>query len=345
MAPPASGATLVELMIAIAIGLLLLTALAALFAYNSNARGEIDRTSQQIENGRYGLEVLRDDIHQAGFFAGYDGSAATKQATTACVPRAGVALSAANLGWQASPALVPLSIYGYAGGDLPGTETCITNQKTNTDVLVVRRVVSEPLPVTTMAAGTYPADYFMQVSTCADATVDAPTIPFVIATGASATPFTLHAKNCIALATVRKLVVRAYYVGTCSVCTGGGDGIPTLRMVELSAGAMPNGGVPLVEGIDSMRVEYSIDNDANGTVDSIKRCKAGVDACSLADWTNVMAVKVHLLARNLGKTIDYSDAKTYNMGLAGTIAAPGDGYKRHLYSALVIAHNQTGPRE
>jgi type IV pilus assembly protein PilW len=55
------GAGLVELMVGITLGLLA-AAIATLFANNS-APNEIERTSQQIENGRFALQLLRDDIH------------------------------------------------------------------------------------------------------------------------------------------------------------------------------------------------------------------------------------------------------------------------------------------
>jgi type IV pilus assembly protein PilW len=337
------GTTLIELMVALTIGMVLLTALAELFARNSNTRNEIDRTSQQVENGRYAIEALRDDIREAGFFSGYDDSQATSQATSACVPRTGVALTTVNLGWQVAPALVPLSIHGFAGGDVPAGDTCITNQKANTDVLIVRRLESESKSVATIAGASYANDFFMQTSRCSDTTVDPVTLPFVLTTGGSATPFVLHDKNCISLATVRKLVIRAYYIGTCSDCTGAGDGMPTLRVMELAGGSLSN--LPLVEGIDTMRIEYAIDNDGDGTIDTFKRCKSGVDACTLADWRNVMAVQIRLLSRNLTRSSDYIDTKTYDMGLAGTLSGLNDGFKRHSYSSLVIAYNHTGPRE
>ena len=65
------GAGLVELMVGITLGLLVLAAMATLFANNSAARNEIERTSQQIENGRFALQLLRDDIHLAGYFHGF----------------------------------------------------------------------------------------------------------------------------------------------------------------------------------------------------------------------------------------------------------------------------------
>ena len=72
---------------------------------------------------------------------------------------------------------------------------------------------------------------------------------------------------------------------------------------------------------------------------------SGADACSPGDWGHVLGVRVHLLARSLTPSPGYTDSKTYDMGLAGTLVAPNDRYKRHLYSAMVIAFNLAGPRE
>jgi type IV pilus assembly protein PilW len=350
------GTTLVELMVAITIGVIVLLALAALFGYNSRTRGEIDKASQQIENGRYALDLLRDDIQMAGYFYGYQGESALRQFITPCET------TLANLGWQISPPQMPLSISGYASGDTPGgaAGACITNQKANTDVLIIRRSGSEEVSVANAATPPANSDYsasdtFIQVSGCNDGTDTLPTAkPFVVAAGsASSGTFNLHLKNCTTIAPLRKLLVRAYYIGTCSDCTNGGDGIPTLRRAELSGGAISN--VALVEGIDSLRVEYLLDTNTSAQVgygqpDTTRRCKTAVDACDTApnDWTNVLAVRTTLLARNIAASPEYSDTKTYDMGLAGTLsfsAAADIHYKRHQYSAVVMALNPAGPRE
>src|SRR6185295_13808937 len=39
------------------------------------------------------------------------------------------------------------------------------------------------------------------------------------------------------LAPIRQYFVRIYYVATCNDCAGAGDGIPTLKMVELTSGS------------------------------------------------------------------------------------------------------------
>ena len=53
------GLTLIELMVALVLGLLLLTAMVTLFANTSAARRELDRSAELHATGRYALEFLR----------------------------------------------------------------------------------------------------------------------------------------------------------------------------------------------------------------------------------------------------------------------------------------------
>jgi len=63
-----AGFTIVELMVALAIGSVLLLALAAMFIGTSQSRNELDKSSRQIEGGRYAVQVLSDEIRHAGYF-------------------------------------------------------------------------------------------------------------------------------------------------------------------------------------------------------------------------------------------------------------------------------------
>ena len=58
------GLTLVEFMVSITIGLLLVAAVATLIASQSSNRAEVDRAGRLIENGRYGIRALADDLQQ-----------------------------------------------------------------------------------------------------------------------------------------------------------------------------------------------------------------------------------------------------------------------------------------
>lgn len=76
------GFSLVELMVASVIGLLIAAALTAIFVANSRSRTEIDQSHMQIENGRYALELLSEEIRLAGFYANLPMGAQTR-----CLPR------------------------------------------------------------------------------------------------------------------------------------------------------------------------------------------------------------------------------------------------------------------
>ena len=70
-----SGFSLLELFIAIAIGLIVLASLTTFFVSTSSNRREIDRSSRQIENGRFAVDLLRQEVRLAGFYADIDTSA------------------------------------------------------------------------------------------------------------------------------------------------------------------------------------------------------------------------------------------------------------------------------
>ena len=65
----------------------------------------------------------------------------------------------------------------------------------------------------------------------------------------------------------------------------------------------------------------------------------------LQNWGNIVTVRLHVLARNVDQTSDWTDTRTYDMGLAGITAAANDHYKRHTYSAVLRVANVAGMRE
>jgi type IV pilus assembly protein PilW len=173
----------------------------------------------------------------------------------------------------------------------------------------------------------------IQVSTC----TTTPESEYVI----DSTSFPLHAKDCTASAARRKLISNIYYVS--------GN---TLMRVELKNGTYQT--QPMVEGIEAFRVEYGIDNNGDGSADEFKKtslmagsavlpCADAGTACNLA--ANTVAVKIHVLARNLETTPGYTDSKSYQLGATTKIDAALDGFKRHVYSSTVRLVNPSSRRE
>src|SRR5688572_4128831 len=62
------GFSLIELLISLALGLMLMAGLVGVFVNASQANREFHRASEQIENGRYAMDVLMNDLHHAGFY-------------------------------------------------------------------------------------------------------------------------------------------------------------------------------------------------------------------------------------------------------------------------------------
>lgn len=326
-----AGLSLVELMISLTIGFILVAGISSLIAKQSSTREEQEKSSRQIENGRYAMQLLHDDIEHAGFYGDYSPPSASLYSTpdpcditddTADLGSTG------NLGWinnSLSSPTIPVAIYGYAGSD--ATPACVTDRKAGTAILVVRRTTaSDPILASAAIAGTT----YMQVSSCSNEST-----PFVLGTSG----FTLHQKDCTTappgtLATIRQYVVRIYYVSTCDVC--GTDTIPTLKMVQFMAGAQTVS--PLVEGIENLQFDYGIDNTNDGSPDTYSATPTATD------WKNVMSVRASLLSRNNEITVGYTDTKSYTLGSVA-IPAAYDHYKRHSYSELVRAVNPSSRRE
>lgn len=329
-----AGFTLVELMIAVALGLIILAALTSFFVRTSYNRSEMERSSRQIENGRYAINALRDDMMLAGYFADVTQSAAVWQTPTACDA------VVANMGWlpnALNPQVpVPISIYPAGAGRPMG---CTPNYVANTDVIVIRRFNSESIPPASAVA----AMPYMQISECA--TDPSPPSPFIFNTG-SAGGWAGRQRDCSTRANLWRYREQVYYIRDYSTTVG--DGIPTLVRMELDVDPADNAlkmiAVPLVEGIETLRIDVGVDNDFDGIPDAWRRCDA-VLPCTATDYSNVMAAKVYLISRNLEPTREYIDDKTYDLGLSGTTTAAGDNYKRHVYSALILMPNRIGPRE
>jgi type IV pilus assembly protein PilW len=328
-----SGFTLVELMVAMALGLLILVVMVTIFANTSAARGEIDKSSRQIENGRFALQILSDEIRHAGYY----GPMLNPPGLPLAVPDPCLITTAAvqdGLG---------LAIQGFAPVSSATAPSClqtpVAGYRDGTAVVVVRRAFAAS--ATAFSAG----DFNIQVSGCpGDGT------PFTVGTVAG--DFTLHsngAPGCKPLAgaptaAIAPLYVRLFFVSNCSAvdCTGGGDSVPTLKRMDVKPGGVEI--TPVVDGIENLQVDYGRDTDGNGSPDIYD--PTSTPPTTVANWDNVMAARVYVLARNVDASGGHSDTKTYSLGDVSYTPTGNDRrFKRHAYSELVRLNNPAGRRE
>ncbi|HCI14679.1 MAG: hypothetical protein A2063_05000 [Gallionellales bacterium GWA2_60_142] len=332
-----NGLSLIELMISITIGLLILSALTTLFVNQSKTRSELDKSNRMIDNGRYALEVLTENLRMAGFYGNYLPSGAPATTPDPCslatITDPGTSLDVLRhhvqgytVEAQASQiASLPASCgFTYTAGST-------TSLKPGSDILVLRRVgTATPVAAVNAAASPNSANtVYLQVSNC---NTDA---GYQLVSGAG--PFAaFHDKNCTTIASLRPFIVQVYFV---SSDNNPGDGIPTLKRQELDQATGVFVITPLVEGIEYMQVDYGLDADTDGAADSYIANPAA------ANWPNIVSVKLNIIARNIETSAGHTDIKSYVLGSAGTFGPFADAYKRHAYTQVVRLVNPSGRRE
>ncbi|MGB8518054.1 MAG: PilW family protein [Gallionella sp.] len=335
-----SGFILIEMMIALTVGLFILGAVSAV-AINSgkNSRSN-DRTSELQTNGRYALDVLRRDIQHAGQsgltpstglyqskVSGFFNIASGVAVTNDCATGFALMLEQPVTGSDNSNA--------YSG-------TCITNANYvgNTDVIAVRYAdMSNLWPVLPATATTAPASavandiYFRSSYSISTIFQKGGVAPNQVGTGPMQDQL---------------LKTYVYYISpntnTCSSTnTSPADGIPALCRVGLSGGAMASELV--ASGIENLQVQYGIaDASGNGNTQYCNASEINTGTCpSWTQWQQVQSVRVWLLARNSGseRSDAYLNKTTYPMGNVSFVPAVGtnDQYRRQLYMATIQMRN------
>lgn len=342
-----AGLTLIEFMVSIVIGMLMVAALATLIANQSGTRAEVDKSGRMIENGRYAIQVLANDIQMAGYW----GELSEQPAVPGALPDP-CSVTLANLDQARG---VPLQ--GY---DSPATlpvdlAACVTEHKPETDVLVVRRVDPDMTALQTGGITDFAKLVTGQVYLQTGLTASGVDLGSIMAVGsaANATTFTLKKKGGVNPANTRRVVAHIYYVSKCSVqvggsCTGadGGNPIPTLKRLELGVVSGAPGWLPAItiaEGIENLQIDYGLDTDNDGASNG---ADVNGSTFTAANWADVVTAKIHILARSTETSGGFEDTKSYAMGTAGAASAPAGerGYKRHAFVQTVRLVNPSGRR-
>ena len=375
------GFSLIELMVAITIGFIILAAITALFLNIDSSDKELTKTNNQIENGRFTVQILKSDIVHAGFWDTYVPQfddftyAGLPTDTPTAVPNPCIdTMFPTTAGMAANLIGINIQVYGDTP---PSGILCLTNlatnKKINTDVLVVRHV-DLCLPGDANCEVDTLGKVYFQSSLSYNAYC---TFPLV----ADNTPYTfstigfgsLHKKDCISPITEkRKFISNIYYVRDYAKTVG--DGIPTLMLsqFDLVGGVLAHqAAVPLIEGIESFKVELGIDNlsstgasvdyttpinwpdptnlktpsnRGDGVPDGLFIHCTDTTPCTPAQLTNVVVVKIYVLSRADKVSPGYIDTKTYNLG-SSSVGPYNDAFKRHIFSTSIRLNNISGRRE
>jgi type IV pilus assembly protein PilW len=339
------GLTLVELMVALLIGLLLTGGAIQVFLANRAAFAFNESMQRVQENGRFALDTLMFNSRMAGYIGCLSGvNVFNNLNSSTTLPfnfaQAVTGFEAAGTGpgdpTFAAAAVDPTNSTNAADW-APNLAAPILNRAIKgSDVLVIRSVspVSHALvgaynSGTAVFAGATPADYSVGdiaiVSDCTKASVFQITgVTDTTAGGVTRVDLAHTAVgtpgNNLATwntdqqygdgAQVARAQTWAYYVGRGS---GGHPALFQLRLQTTSGTTTAALDPPeeLVDNVDTMQVLYGVDNDADNDVDVYSKADA------VANWANVVAVRIGLLMRAPDEYGAETDTSTYVVNETG----------------------------
>ena len=342
------GISLIELMVAMAIGLVLVLALTIVIARSSASQRELAQANRQLENGRYAMQVLTDELHNAGFVGALAATPVATKLPAIC------GKTAASYQFALSP-----GVFAFPASEAAGAG-CIdaANYVAGTDALMVIRADSNIVNWPLLDSTVKPADASLYLQSDGQkilADVGGGTFNLTqqvcpLLSNKTRPATCLEKDKVVADADIRRLHVSLFYVSPCNrpksgnyadacdVTADDGRPVPTLRRLDLVDDKwVPS---PVAEGIENLQFELGLDESGtlDGAPDNFLAAKP-----TLAQMINTVAVGVHLLAVNSDPVAGYKDDKSYNLGTT-VVAAKNDAYHRHVFSRTVRLNNAAGRR-
>ncbi len=366
------GLSIVEIMVALTIGLILLAALTRLFVTSRTTYTLEESLARVQESGRFAMEFLAQDIRMAGYLgcAGtaanisnhlndpsaygtdvgpdtylrghtYTGSGSTPSALTDWTP--------------ALPGVVTLtdgnSVTYFSAGDV----------EPYTDVLVVRRgsetsvTLGDPMPSTSADLqinsnpGSLAKGDIVLISDCTSADIFQITGPDSLAggssnmthnTGAVVSPGNLNqsfSKVYDTTAEIMKLTTRIYYIGRRN---NSSSNPPALFRREMNTNDDAETVITtqeLVEGVERMKFSYGEDTNTsdNFTIPNIYHTSTS----TVSDWSKITAVRLGILVATTSTVEQVTDTRTYDVA-GNAVGSFNDNKRRRAFNSIVQLRNR-----
>jgi len=300
------GLSLIELMIALVIGVLLSGAVTIIYVNNKHAYVAQDNMANLQENGRMALHLLREDVRMAGYWGlNYSPDTITNSGDVSLGEECAT-------GWATDYANPFVSV----NNDNTGYDPCVpdADYKANTDILTIRRASSNPVTVY------HPGHLYLRTSLTEGSVSKADSGGTITASVAEVPAATYE------------VLAHAYYVRPWSETAG--DGIPSLVREVISGGAVTT--ERLVEYVEDFQVTFGLDTDGDGSVDRYEN-----DGISAGEVDSVMSIIVETLVRANTFESNYTNTRTYQMG--DRVLGPfNDGFRRQVFRDTLFIRNWSG---
>lgn len=368
------GVSLVELLIATALGLILLAGIGYIYWGSRQSYALQENLAGLQENAGFALEMLAQDVRMAGYIGcpnlGTGGNNVTPARRAADDSRIAFA-AGKTLGLQSADVAPVMGVLDTTL--LRGTTSISTNRVANTDLLVVTRGSSQsfvltaapsgagantaillpsrsPLPSSPSGLNGSQQDALI-ISDCSQADIihvagftsdqQGDTITANVDLAAAGRTYRAGAM-------VMGLETSAYFIRLRDPSKAEGPGNPrSLYRARWAPDASDGGGNPdvgeVVENVQSMRVLYGVDSNDDGSVDNYFRTAQFDGNPGSPTWNQVVSVRVSLLLRSASDKAA-SQPQPYSFDTDGDGAlnniTPSDNYLYRVLTATMAIRNR-----
>lgn len=304
------GLTLVELLIAVALGSVLCLAGATLLTKSKQAYLQDEQLARLQENGSYALRLLTRELSMAGYFgqALPEDIVAAPSGGSECYQHLlqlkGVLEHYDNLSPGGSSA---------QGTDLPGGCTRPGDHQSGADALLVRRVMD--LPATQWGES--------RVSTRGEM--------LYLRMNARGSALERGGRGLGSDGSLWRYHPQLFFLRSYSRVRG--DALPALCRIRLSPEAERTAPVEcLVEGVEQMQIEFGIDSDGDRWADRY------VSTLAPGDGARAVVARIQLLVRSPLPMPGHRDNNYYIVGNT-RLDPPADGFFRRVLETSVLLRN------
>jgi type IV pilus assembly protein PilW len=301
-----SGVSMVELLVAMLLGLFLLFALVQILINGKESFNSANNMSRLQENGRIATNLIITDLKRAGYMGGNSDVPNIFGTTGAEAPA--ISCDTTNSKWAR---MITQPIVGL-NDTREGFDCIAEGTYLRGDVIAMR--YAAPWMVTGALTGTrvylrssmFEGRVFVGSEETDDLNVvlDQP-------------------QN------IRELHAYAYFVGDSGRTCNGAE-VPSLFRVRLDDSSQPIT-EELLPGVDNLQVQYG---EADPDDDDKVRY---VDAQTVDNWDSVVTTRIWILVRSECAETGFNDDRTYTMGDQEIV--PNDNFRRQLYSSVIMVRN------
>jgi type IV pilus assembly protein PilW len=309
---PQLGLSLIELMVALAIGSVLIAGAVFVYMQSRNSYAVNDSVARLQETARFAISVIEPDVRMGGNWGLLNDS---ELITGRAAQTAGAVLggNANKCGTNFAVDLFTTvegtdAAYSFGVARQPGCNPMGAGVQANTDTLIVRRASGNPVAATANKVQVWSTRTSGGLFTNG------------VAPGAAVPPG----------GQVNDVFVNAYYISRDS---NGRPGVPSLRRQTLITGPDFQD-QEIVSGVEDLQVQFGIDPTGSSGI-ATRYVNPGA---VLPVGTQIVAVRLWILTRADAAEVGFQD--TINYVYANRNFTPNDGFRRVLFTRTIQLRNR-----